>query len=451
MDFAADAVFDVVAPPTRPTPARAQAKADDGPSFDEHLENATAKPEPPTREERASEKPSETPPPTENKETTDKTAEPAPSAETTDAPAPVFVVQIVTPPPAPVVAPTIAADVTAPVESAEAGAAPPAEAPPPETAPQSAPVDGEKLTAKSDVQPGKPAPPPLEGAPDTPDAPIAQASAAPPAEAPVVTPTVAPQTAAPEATPELQTAQAMAAVQSTPPAPREAPRSPKPAASEPTIGDEPQKADAQPTRGAEATTPPRATPIFSPMGAAPRDSTPATPAPAADIGSSSPAAAPSFVQQSAHAQQTAAVDHSATRIAPAATQVAREIVRQFNGETTTFEMRLDPPELGRVEVRLEVTRDHRVTAVVAADNPQALTELARHARELEQTLQSAGLELTDNGLSFDLRQGGEGDAEAGDGSGDGRDTANAELEPPVTQSRPLGYERWRGVRVDLTV
>lgn len=114
-------------------------------------------------------------------------------------------------------------------------------------------------------------------------------------------------------------------------------------------------------------------------------------------------------------------------------------------------MRLDPPELGRVEVRLEVTRDHRVTAVVAADNPQALTELARHARELEQTLQSAGLELTDNGLSFDLRQGGEGDAEAGDGSGDGRDTANAELEPPVTQSRPLGYERWRGVRVDLTV
>lgn len=146
----------------------------------------------------------------------------------------------------------------------------------------------------------------------------------------------------------------------------------------------------------------------------------------------------------------AAIDHNTVRAPPATAQVAREIVRRFNGQTTSFDLRLDPPELGRVEIRLDVTRDHRVTAVVSADNPQALTELARHARELEQTLQAAGLELADNGLSFDLRQGGEGDADAGEGASDGQ-AASAEAEQQPVASRPLGFERWRGVRVDMMV
>ena len=152
-----------------------------------------------------------------------------------------------------------------------------------------------------------------------------------------------------------------------------------------------------------------------------------------------------------HASQaTSHVEHAA-RAAPASAQVAREIVRQFDGENTRFELRLDPPELGRVEIRLEVSRDNRVTAVVAADNPQALAELARHARDLEQMLQSSGLELTENGLSFDLRQGGDSDADAGDGASNNARGSDAETDTPNTQTsaRPLGFERWRGVRVDI--
>jgi flagellar hook-length control protein FliK len=156
--------------------------------------------------------------------------------------------------------------------------------------------------------------------------------------------------------------------------------------------------------------------------------------------------------QGASQTQHAALDQAVTRAAPAAHQVAREIVRQFNGDSTRFELRLDPPELGRVEVRLDVSRDHRVTAVIAADSPQALTELARHARELEQMLQSAGLELADNGLSFDLRQGNEG-ANTNDGAGApfGEATIDAVVEEAAPQARPLGFERWRGVRVDMMV
>ncbi len=163
---------------------------------------------------------------------------------------------------------------------------------------------------------------------------------------------------------------------------------------------------------------------------------------------SQPASAP-VAAQSSHVQ--AADAHQASvRAFPAAHQVAREIVRRFERGATRFELRLDPPELGRVEVRLDVSRDHRVTAVIAADSPQALTELARHARELEQMLQGAGLELGDNGLSFDLRQGGE-RAEATELSGEASHIAAAQEDQSHAAARPLGYERWRGVRLDMMV
>ncbi len=157
-------------------------------------------------------------------------------------------------------------------------------------------------------------------------------------------------------------------------------------------------------------------------------------------------------QASTHVQHAAA-DTGAQRAAPAGAQVAREIVRRFDGGNTSFELRLDPAELGRVEVRMEVSRDHKVTAVITADNPQALTELARQARELEAQLQSAGLQLSDSGLSFDLRQGSNGNqAQDANGAQRGAGGEQAATEQAQTQTaRPIGFERWRGVRVDMMV
>jgi flagellar hook-length control protein FliK len=152
--------------------------------------------------------------------------------------------------------------------------------------------------------------------------------------------------------------------------------------------------------------------------------------------------------------QHAAVDAGAQRAAPVAAQVGREIVRRFSGGNTNFELRLDPADLGRVEIRMEVTRDNRVTAVITADNPQALTELARNARELEQQLQSAGLQLSDNGLSFDLRQGAQGgendDQKNSNARGEGNGVATPEHQA-APLARPIGIDRWRGVRVDMMV
>jgi hypothetical protein len=102
---------------------------------------------------------------------------------------------------------------------------------------------------------------------------------------------------------------------------------------------------------------------------------------------------------------------------------------------------------------MEVTRDHRVTAVITADNPQALTELARHARDLEQQLQSAGLQLSENGLSFDLRQGAQG-GESNDANSSARGNSGEDAlteQQPTQVARPIGIDRWRGVRVDMMV
>ncbi len=159
-------------------------------------------------------------------------------------------------------------------------------------------------------------------------------------------------------------------------------------------------------------------------------------------------------QANTHVQHATA-DAGAQRAAPVAAQVGREIVRKFSGGNTNFELRLDPADLGRVEVRMEVTRDNRVTAVITADNPQALAELARNARDLEQQLQSAGLQLSDNGLSFDLRQGaqgGENDGQRESGSrGEGNAAAAQQEQQATPLARPIGIDRWRGVRVDLMV
>ncbi|MEP7031704.1 MAG: flagellar hook-length control protein FliK, partial [Pseudolabrys sp.] len=66
-------------------------------------------------------------------------------------------------------------------------------------------------------------------------------------------------------------------------------------------------------------------------------------------------------------------------------------------------IRLDPPELGRIEVRLHVDRDGNVTSRMIADRADTLDLLRRDASGLERALQDAGLKTTNSGLQFSLR------------------------------------------------
>lgn len=199
-----------------------------------------------------------------------------------------------------------------------------------------------------------------------------------------------------------------------------------------------------------SSTPAKPTNPSRPAVAAPQAADAQATAPLSTSGST-PATA--SIQAPVQTQHVAATDESGLRTAPVASQVGHEIVRRFDGRTTSFDIRLDPPELGRVDVRLEVSRDQRVTATISADTPQALHQLARHARDLEQTLQSAGLQLSDSGLSFDLRQGNDGRAQnnndsATPASTSARADASTPDQTPIARPR---LESWRGVRLDMMV
>lgn len=447
MDFAANAVADVIAPPAR-TPNARPANADGGRSFDEHLDRAAIEdaPEQPCTEAAPSSTQATPEQPTETSADAAPPSEPpSEPATSTETPTPVFVVQIVQLN-QPQASPTAGSD--QPAASAATAPLQPAQ-PANVNAGDAAPVNGAKNNAvggegKTDQ--------PHQAQPNTP------ASPQPPAPPQTANAPAAPPPAASASTPEAAPIESIAAMAQPTPAPvtREAPQ-PRPAKLDPSAS----KTDGEATTKADSPQAPHAKLAPPASQSATPQNTDAKPAGAtlgqaqAPQNADASAAQANAVMQASttttHASQaTSHVEHAA-RAAPASAQVAREIVRQFDGENTRFELRLDPPELGRVEIRLEVSRDNRVTAVVAADNPQALAELARHARDLEQMLQSSGLELTENGLSFDLRQGGDSDADAGDGASNNARGSDAETDTPNTQTsaRPLGFERWRGVRVDI--
>ncbi len=83
--------------------------------------------------------------------------------------------------------------------------------------------------------------------------------------------------------------------------------------------------------------------------------------------------------------------------------VALEIASKALSGKNRFEIRLDPPELGRIEVRLDVDRDGNVTSRMTVDRADTLDLLRRDASGLERALQDAGLKTADNSLQFSLR------------------------------------------------
>ncbi|MEL7028577.1 MAG: flagellar hook-length control protein FliK, partial [Pseudomonadota bacterium] len=77
----------------------------------------------------------------------------------------------------------------------------------------------------------------------------------------------------------------------------------------------------------------------------------------------------------------------------------------------------DPPELGRIDIRMEVDATGRLQAQLAVETSEAMDLLARDAKALERALQQAGLNLDRDSLSFSMSERG-----ARDGHADGRNS-----------------------------
>lgn len=91
---------------------------------------------------------------------------------------------------------------------------------------------------------------------------------------------------------------------------------------------------------------------------------------------------------------------------PPIRDLSMQITRHFEAGTNHFQMRLDPPELGRIDIRMQVTQDGKLSLIVAAEHPETIDLLQRDARALERSLQDAGLKTDSQSLSFSLKDSG---------------------------------------------
>ena len=83
--------------------------------------------------------------------------------------------------------------------------------------------------------------------------------------------------------------------------------------------------------------------------------------------------------------------------------LAVAIASRAQAGSNQFDIRLDPPELGRIDVRLNVDRDGHVTSHVTVDRADTLQLLQDQQPQMQQALEQAGLKTADNGLQFSLR------------------------------------------------
>ena len=84
--------------------------------------------------------------------------------------------------------------------------------------------------------------------------------------------------------------------------------------------------------------------------------------------------------------------------------MAIEIVRNFNAGINRFQIRLDPPELGRIDIRMQMDDGGNLNARLTVERPDTLDFLQRDARALERALAQAGLDSSRTNLEFSLKE-----------------------------------------------
>jgi flagellar hook-length control protein FliK len=138
--------------------------------------------------------------------------------------------------------------------------------------------------------------------------------------------------------------------------------------------------------------------------------------------------------------------------APDLPALAVEIAAKSQSGAKQFDIRLDPPELGRVEVRLSIDATGKASAHLSADQPQTLSLLQKDAPILARALRDAGLDVSQNGLNFSLRQ--QGENPNGNANNNGRRPRSFPLSASLGIDAPTGSVAYRGPangRLDIRV
>lgn len=164
--------------------------------------------------------------------------------------------------------------------------------------------------------------------------------------------------------------------------------------------------------------------------------------------------APLFAQSLERAQNAPAASPATDAkprpiVVPPHEQVALHVKKAVAEGKDMIVIRLNPVELGRIEVKLEIGADGTMRAAFAAERAQTLDALKNDSRQLERALQEAGLKPDAGGLNFSLRGDNRENAQAFADMGrefrgkQGRDDAEPGV---VSRDAPVSQAAYRGAR-----
>ncbi len=124
--------------------------------------------------------------------------------------------------------------------------------------------------------------------------------------------------------------------------------------------------------------------------------------------------------------QTAAAERPLPPAQQIIDQIKVNITRAAKAGLDKVTIQLKPHELGRVDVQLEMSEDHKVRVTVTADNKDTLALLQNDQRTLERALNDAGLRTDSNNLHFSLRSDSDAQNAANEGRNGGKNAAAAD-------------------------
>jgi flagellar hook-length control protein FliK len=144
---------------------------------------------------------------------------------------------------------------------------------------------------------------------------------------------------------------------------------------------------------------------------------------------------------------------AATNAAVPLSGLALEIAVSAKSGKSRFEIRLDPADLGRIDVRIDVDRNGQVTSHLTVEKPETLSMLRQDAPQLQRALDDAGLRTGNGGLQFSLRD--QSSSGQDNGSGSGRNAHRLIVEddsiPAAVAGRTYGRMLGSSSGVDIKV
>jgi len=134
--------------------------------------------------------------------------------------------------------------------------------------------------------------------------------------------------------------------------------------------------------------------------------------------------------------------------------LAVEIAASATAGKSHFEIRLDPADLGRIDVRIDVDHNGQVTSHLTVEKPETLSTLRQDAPQLQRALDDAGFKTGDSGLQFSLRD--QSSSGQNNGNDSGRNAQRLVISeddtiPAVTAGRTYGRMLGSSSGVDIRV